>query len=299
MKHRFSAKISGVKPYYRTRQGYAYLGDALDLCARLPDESVNLIMTSPPFALVRKKRYGNVTAERYEEWFSDFARQFDRILTKKGSLVIHVGGAWNRGLPTRALYNFRLLLSLANRFHLAQEFYWYNPAKLPAPAQWVTVKRIRVKDAVDPVWWFSRDPYPKASNRRVLKPYSESMRDLLANGYKPGRRPSGHNISDKFSREQKGAIPPNILRLSNTDSNSQYMIKCRNARITPHPARYPSGIPEFFIKFLTEEDDLVLDPFGGSNTTGAVAEKLGRRWICFEIVREYLRGSKFRFDSVL
>jgi DNA modification methylase len=292
---KFSGRIRGLEPYYSTKFGYAYLGDALDLCARIPDESINLIMTSPPFALVTKKSYGNVTAERYVTWFSDFARQFERILTRKGSLVVHVGGGWTRGLPTRTLYNYELLSDLAKRFYVAQEFYWYNPAKLPAPAQWVTIKRIRVKDAVDPVWWFSKDPYPKASNRRVLKPYSKSMQDLLTHGYNAGRRPSGHNISTKWGRKQSGAIRPNLLEFSNTDSNSQYLIRCRERGMTPHPARYPAGIPAFFIEFLTTRGDVVLDPFGGSNTTGAVAERLGRRWICMEIVPEYLEASRFRF----
>lgn len=299
LKNRFSGRIRGLAPYYRTRMGHAYVGDALDLCARIPEESVDLIITSPPFALVEKKRYGNVNAEAYVDWFSDFARQFKRILTHRGSLVVHIGGSWSRGQPTRTLYNFKLLLSLANRFHVAQEFYWYNPAKLPAPAEWVNVQRIRVKDAVDPVWWFSKTPRPKASNRRVLRDYSPSMNSLLSNGYTPGLRPSGHKITGKFSKRHRGAIPPNILRLANTDSSSTYLIKCKEVGIAPHPARYPEGIPEFFIKFLTTKGDLVLDPFGGSNTTGAVAESLGRNWMCFEIVRDYLRGSKFRFDSIL
>jgi len=254
-------------------------------------------MTSPPFALTEKKEYGNVSADKYVIWFSDFAREFRRILTHNGSLVVHVGGSWTPGRPTRTLYNFRLLLSLAEEFHLAQEFYWYNPAKLPGPAEWVNVRRIRAKDSVDPVWWFSKTAYPKAWNRRVLKPYSSSMLDLLASGYKPGVRPSGHNITGKFGKRNTGAIPPNILTLSNTDSNSQYLRKCRRAGLKPHPARYPEGIPDFFIRFLTTKDDLVLDPFAGSNTTGAVAERLHRRWLSFEIVRSYLRGSKFRFDS--
>lgn len=298
MKAKFSGELKNRKSYYQTNFGYAYLGDALELCKEIPHESVNLIITSPPFALRRKKKYGNVSADRYVEWFSDFAREFDRILTKKGSLVVHVGGSWSERTPTRSLYNFKLLESLSNRFYVAQEFYWYNPAKLPAPAQWVNIKRIRVKDAVDPIWWFSKTPYPKASNRRVLKPYSPSMLGLLANGYKPGLRPSGHNITNKFSRRQAGAIPPNILTFSNTESNSAYLIKCKKAGIAPHPARYPAGIPEFFIRFLTTKGDLVFDPFGGSNTTGVAAEKLGRRWMCFEIVREYLRGSRFRFESL-
>lgn len=291
--------IPNQKPFYETKQGTAYLGDALDFLRLLPEGSVNLIMTSPPFALQRKKAYGNVDADRYVQWFLPFAREFHRVLREDGSLVIDIGGSWTKGLPTRTLYHFHLLLALCEnedfKFHLAEEFYWYNPARLPSPAEWVTVRRIRAKDAVDPVWWLSKSPFPKADNRKVLQPYSESMLDLLERGYKAKLRPSGHDISDKFSRNNGGAIPPNLLSIANTESNSAYLRECRKAKIPPHPARFPAALPEFFIKFLTDEGDLVLDPFAGSNVTGEVAERLNRRWLALEIVEEYLEGSKFRF----
>jgi DNA modification methylase len=293
-----SVRLRGLKPYYATRNGCAYLGDAYDLCDRIPSNSVSLIITSPPFPLVQKKEYGNVEADRYVDWFSGFVPKFERIMKNKASLVVHIGDSWNRGEPTKSLCNFKLLLSLSERFHLAQEFYWYNSAKLPSPAQWVTVRRIRVKDAVDTIWWLSKTPYPKASNRRVLADYTPSMLKLLANGYKPGLRPSGHNVTGKFQKKQKGAIPPNILAIPNTISSDPYLNGCRKAGLTPHPARYPTGIPSFFIKFLTTRRDLVVDPFGGSNTTGFVAESLQRRWLTFEMNRKYLDGSKFRFQGI-
>lgn len=167
------------KPYYETKFGAAYLGNSLELMAGVPDESVDLICTSPPFALVRKKEYGNVDADEYVEWFKDFATQFYRILKPTGSLVIDIGGSWVKGMPVRSLYHFELVVALCKLkekgglgFYLAQELYWYNPAKLPTPAEWVTVRRERVKDAVNTVWWLSKSPHPKANNRRVLKPYS-------------------------------------------------------------------------------------------------------------------------------
>ena len=131
-------------------------------------------------------------------------------LAEHGSLVIDIGGAWNKGLPTRSLYHFKLLIMLVEEygFHLAQEFYWWNPSKLPSPAEWVTVRRIRAKDAINTVWWLSKTEWPKASNRRVLQPYSSSMRSLLKNGYRAKLRPSGHDISEKFSRNNGAAIPP-------------------------------------------------------------------------------------------
>jgi len=288
------------KPFYTTQYGAAYLGDALNYLRQMENDSVDLIVTSPPFALKRKKEYGNVEAEDYVPWFMEFAIEFKRILKDTGSLVIDIGGTWVSGQPTRSLYHFELVIALCKTlgFHLAQEFYWYNPSKLPSPAEWVTVRRIRVKDAVDPIWWLSKTPYPKASNWRVLKPYSDSMKKLLQNGYKPKLRPSGHDISDKFLREHKGAIPPNLLSLANTDSNSTYLRECRRRGMKPHPARFPHGIPEFFIKFLTDPNDLVVDPFAGSNVTGEVAERLRRYWLAFEIVEEYLEASKFRFPGL-
>jgi len=288
--------------YYKTEFGAAYLGDALELIKCVPDGRINLIVTSPPFALTKKKPYGNKAASQYVEWFKPFASEFWRVLSNDGSLVIHIGGSWDKGQPTRSLYHFDLLFELCRpeqetlKFYLAQDFYWFNPAKLPAPAEWVTIRRVRTKDAVDPIWWLSKSPFPKADNRRVLVPYSKAMLRLLEQGYNAGLRPSGHNISLKFQQDRGGAIPPNLLVISNTDSNGDYLVSCRSSNITPHPARYPIALPEFFIKFLTVEGDVVLDPFGGSNATGRAAENMKRHWLCFEKERSYLDGSKFRFE---
>lgn len=287
-----------LEPFYTTNLGAAYLGDSLDVMRSMSSDSIDLVMTSPPFALRRKKQYGNVDHQEYVEWLYPFAEQIHRILKSDGSFVLDLGGTWNRGYPTRSLYHYEVAIRLTRQlFHLAQEFYWYNPSKLPSPAEWVTVRRIRVKDAVNTVWWFSKTPHPDADNKRVLTPYSDSMKQLLVNGYKPKLRPSGWNITGKFARAHAGAIPPNLLIIANTESNSEYLRRCRANGIKPNPARFPAALPEFFVKFLTEPGDIVLDPFAGSNVTGQVCEKLGRHWIAIEIVEEYLRGSRFRFQD--
>jgi DNA modification methylase len=190
---------------FATQNGQIYCGDSLQVLSNpniIRPGSVNLIMTSPPFGLVRQKEYGNVDADEYLDWFSPFAEAFYNVLADNGSLVIDIGGAWIPGQPTRSLYHYELLIMLCReyQFHLAQEFYWWNPSKLPSPAEWVTVRRIRVKDAVNCIWWLSKTPWPKASNTRVLQPYSEAMIELFRNGYKAKLRPSGHDISTKFSR---------------------------------------------------------------------------------------------------
>lgn len=288
-------------PFFTTNLGKIYLGDSLDFIPSLESESVDLIMTSPPFGLVRKKEYGNVDADEYLEWFRPFAREFYRILKKAGSLVIDIGGAWVPRQPTRSLYHYELLIMLCKEFHfhLAQEFFWWNPSKLPTPAEWVNIRRVRVKDAVNCVWWLSTTPWPKADNRRVLVPYSDSMKGLLKNGYKAKLRPSGHDISEKFSKDNRASIPPNLIAVANTESNSAYLRYCETHGLKPNPARYPAALPEYFIRMLTDIGDMVVDPFAGSCVTGEVAERLKRRWLCCEIVEEYIEGGVSRFRKEL
>jgi len=123
------------------------------------------------------------------------------------------------------------------------------------------------------------------------------MESLFVNGYTPRLRPSGHDISNKFGTNNGGAIPPNLISLANTESNSTYIRYCTEHNITPHPARFPIGIPEFFIRMLTDKGDIVLDPFAGSCVTGEASEKTQRRWICCDTVPEYLQGALGRFQN--
>ncbi len=285
---------------FRTELGSIQETDSLAYMREcISDDSVDLVITSPPFALLRKKDYGNVAENEYVDWFESFGREFLRILKPSGSLCIDIGGSWMPGQPTRSLYHFELLIMLCRKlgFHLAQEFYWWNPSKLPTPAEWVNVRRIRVKDAVNSVYWLSKTPWPKASNRRVLLPYSDSMKDLLKNGYQAKLRPSGHDISGKFSIDNKASIPPNLLAIPNTESNSYYLRYCRERNLPVHPARFPARLPEFFIRMLTDEGDLVVDPLAGSCVTGEVCERLRRRWVCCELDHDYVLGAVGRFDG--
>ena len=289
-----------TKSLYHTSKGQAYVGDSLDLLAELPDASIDLVMTSPPFALRRPKTYGNVEDTEYVEWIKPFGQQVFRVLKESGSFVLDLGGAYRSGIPSRSLYNFRVLLAFCDEigFHLAEDFYWFNPSKLPSPIEWVNKRKIRAKDSVNTVWWFSKSEFPKADVRKVLSPYSDRMKKLIEDPesfYKPKKRPSGHDISAGFGKDNGGAIPSNLLSIPNTDSNSNYFRLCKELGFERHPARFPSELPAFFIKMLTDEGDVVLDIFGGSNTTGYTAEALKRNWLTFEKNQDYLASSAFRF----
>lgn len=282
---------------------------------------VNLIITSPPFPLNNKKKYGNKTGNDYLEWFTGLAPLFSELLTENGSLVIEMGNAWEPERPVQSLLHLECLLSFVKHptaeLRLIQEFICYNPSRLPSPAQWVTVNRLRTVDSYTHVWWLSKTDFPKADNSKVLRPYSKSMEKLLkAQKYNSGKRPSEHDISEKgFLKDHGGSIahnffemepvdrdreirlPHNVLSFSNTNSNDYFLTQCRRNNTVPHPARMSGGLVNFFIEFLTSEGDLVLDPFSGSNTTGYCAEKLKRKWISFEIKEEYIQQAITRFSE--
>lgn len=299
----FATAINGggtvtLIPYHKTKMGAIYHGDSLDVMKALEPGSVDLIMTSPPFGLTSPKEYGNEREQAYLDWFNPFAESFHRILKDGGSLVIDLGGAWKPGAPVRSLYHWKLLIMLCEElgFHLAQEFYWWNPSKIPGPAEWVTIRRIRVKDSINTIWWLSKTEWPRASNRRVLQPYSPAMKEIIAKGISAvAKRPSGHTVGEKFCIDNGGAIPTNLLAIPSSENNSHYQRYCRENGIKVHPARFPSNLPEYFIRMLTDPKDKVIDPFAGTCVTGEVAERLDREWICVERVEVYLKGALGRF----
>ena len=297
-------KAFSIEPVYETKSGKAYCGDSLKLLEEMPDNSINLVVTSPPFALQRQKAYGNKGQNEYVDWLKQFGEVVYRKLKPDGSFVLDLGGAYKKGLPERSLYNYRVLIEFCDDlgFHLAEEFFWFNPSKLQSPIEWVNKRKIRVKDSVNTVWWFSKTEWPKADASNVLTEYSERMKSLIRNPdafYKPTTRPSGHSISKSFGKDNGGAIPSNLLQISNSESNSKYFRACKTLGIKGHPARFPAKLPEFFIKFLTEPGDLVVDIFAGSNTAGEVAESLKRKWISIDLDRDYVANSIFRFvDSI-
>ena len=296
----------GFAPTYRTSRGAIYEAKLEEFIrsrsGTVRAGKVQLVFTSPPFPLNRKKRYGNEIGDKYVEWLASFAEPLTDLLTEDGSIVLEMGNAWEPGKPVMSTLALKSLLGFLEsaELNLCQQFVCHNPARLPTPAQWVNIERIRVKDAFTHVWWMSPSERPKANNREVLTGYSDAMTKLLTTQhYNDGRRPSQHKIgATSVLTDNGGAIPPNVLTFSNTLSTDPYRQYCRDNGLPLHPARMPAGLAEFFIKFLTDSDDLVLDPFAGSNTTGAAAEELGRRWVAIEPNGEYIEGSRGRFESL-
>jgi site-specific DNA-methyltransferase (cytosine-N4-specific) len=298
---------------YHTLQGVSLRGDSEKVLSATSASELRgqfqLIFSSPPFPLNRKKRYDNKQGKEYVEWLSGFAGVLRELLTPDGSIVLEVGNAWEPGRPTMSTLAMESLLEFkaAGKLYLCQEFIWHNPARLPTPAQWVTVERIRVKDSFTRLWWMSPTPRPKADNRQVLVPYSESMKALLKRGkYNAGKRPSGHNVGrTSFLKNHGGAIPANVLSAltlpesvivgGNTDNDAIYRAYCKRHKLEEHPARMPVQLADFFIRLCTAGDDAILDPFAGSNVTGFAAERLGRRWLSIEARDEYATSGIGRF----
>ena len=313
-----------MKIAQKTDLGSYHIGDSENLLNSSIGKDlrgqVNLILTSPPFPLNKKKSYGNLKGEQYKAWFAGLAPAFADLLVPDGSIVIELGNSWVHGRPVQSLLHLESLIEFVRNpqadLRLCQQFVCYNPTRLPSPAQWVTIKRIRATDSYTHVWWMAKTDNPKADNTKVLRPYSKSMRALLKRGkYNTGQRPSEHHISESsFLTDHGGSIAhnffevdplddkrevrlPNTFSFPNTNSNDYYLRTCRQRDITPHPARMPSGLAAFFIQFLTDPGDLVLDPFAGSNTTGVVSECLDRRWVSIDIKEDYVEQTKIRFED--
>ncbi len=261
---------------YRTKLGEYYIGEAKKLLTSNLNETlrekVQLILTSPPFPLNNKKSYGNLKGDNYKKWFISFAEIFSPLLKENGSIIIELGNAWEPMRPIQSLLHLDSLLGFVNNpnanLRLCQEFICYNPSRLPSPAQWVTIERIRVVDSFTHVWWMSKSDYPKSDNRRILRPYGERMKSILKNKkYNSSKRTSEHNIREtSFFKDNTGSLmhnlielepivekrevrlPTNVLSIANTRSNDFFLKTCRERNVNPHPARMPLELASFFIE---------------------------------------------------
>ena len=215
---------------HETDLGAYHLGDSAELLrSELGEElrgRVQLILTSPPFPLNRKKSYGSFAGEEYKEWFVSMAPLFADLLTDDGSIVVEMGNSWVPGRPVQSLLHLESLIGFVNNpeadLRLCQQFVCFNPLRLPSPAQWVTIKRNRLTDSYTHLWWMAKTDSPKADNRNVTRPYSDSMKSLIKRGkYNAGKRPSEHGISEHgFLTDHGGSIALNLFELERMDEEA-------------------------------------------------------------------------------
>lgn len=294
-----TAKPGVMVPVFETPNGVVVCGDSLEVMSHVEKGTVNLFVVSPPYLTDEKAYGGTRDEEEYLERYLPFYSKAYDLTAPDGSLVINLGYHYTKGQPTLSLYQYDLITTLVRKqgWHYCGLHVWHNSAKMPAPANYVNQERIRCKISTEMMLWFGKSPRPKANNRNVLVPYSEAMEELLASEQKEFQvRPSGHTVGVMGRNE--GAIPPNLLIAPNTASTSPYKRFCEEAGLPVHGARFPEELPEFWIKFLTDPGDLVVDFFFGSGTTGKVAERLGRRWIGIEQSLAYAVGAIGWFEDV-
>lgn len=287
---------------FLTPNGCALWGLAEEAASVIDHGSVRLLLTSPPYALNTQKNYKNEIGTAYVDWLCSIIERLMPVLESNGSLVLNLGDTWVKNSPTVSLYQERAIIALQDRLglHLCQRLLWHNPSSLPVPTNYVGLERIRIKNAVEQLWWLSPEDRPYADNRSVLQPYSKRMRDLIDRGG-AGRckKPSGHAQREgSFSVDNGGSIPANLFTIPNS-GGQEYTRACREAGLPPHPARMPIQLASKMIEFLSRPGELIFDPFGGSGTTARAAENLGRRWITTEAMREYAEGAKLRFANEL
>jgi DNA modification methylase len=303
-----SARLTEVNDGYSllgfsTEFGIAIISDCRNFFNKI-NEPIHLILTSPPYPLHVPKKYGNVNETKYVDWLCKTIEPVVALMVPGGSLCINISNdIFLKGLPSRSLYREHLVLALHSRLglHKMDELIWENPCKPPAPFQWASKKRYQLNVAWEPIYWFTNDPTKiRSDNRRVLKPHTQAHYHFMTKGGVNKKSINSDGAYRKYvgsySKVTLGKIPKNLITLPHDGhAISRYKKACNSIGLPYHGAMMPIKLVEFLIQFLTEKDDLVVDPFGGAITTGIVAEENGRRWICTEIFKEYVHSGFLRF----
>lgn len=299
------APRKSVMVAFSTDLGCALWANAADVFTGLQDE-IALCFTSPPYPLARERAYGNTPETHYVAWLVNELKPIVKALKPGGHVVLNLSNdIFESGLPSRSLYLERLTLALHDTLglHLMDRLIWENPSKPPGPFQWSSRTRQQLNVGYEPVLWFTNDPARCASNnRRVLQPHTPAHLQLVRQGgeqreavYSGGAYRVKHG---SFGQETTGKIPRNVLRIAHRDADQQPARDYATERgWSAHPAPMPVKLARFFVDFLTEVKELVVDPFGGMATTAKAAECGGRRWLVTERCREYIESASQRFVS--
>ncbi len=277
--------LSDDRPHVKTtpitedRTYKIHCGDCLEIMRSMPDNCIDLIVTSPPYADARTHTYGGISPDDYVDWFKERAEEMYRILKPTGSFVLNIKEKAVEG--ERHTYVLDLILSMKREvgFRWVEEYIWHKTTA--APGKW----KYRFRDAWERIIHFSKTSSVKMNQDAVKVPIGNWTEARLKNMSKNDRerRNSGtrSGIGRKISawEGKKRVYPSNVLHKSPVAHN------------TGHSAPFPDWLPDFFIKLFTDEGDIVLDPFSGSGTTFRVAAQLGRTPIGIEINPEYIKGN--------
>lgn len=265
-------------------------GDCIDVLKQMEDGSIDMIMTSPPYA-DQIKNYGDVVEkvkpDAYIDWFLPRAKEFYRVLSPTGSFILNINDKTDGKFQN--IFVFKLVVELCETvgFHLVRDYIWYNPAT--PPNVFSRGKMGRTKKSHEYCFWFSKSDTWTFNMDPIRKPYGSGMKKIIEGDeiYRGDRhkntRPSRHNFDLSHPwKDNGGADPGSVISISNTASNGTLHKICDELQLK-HPARYPEKLVEFFILSGTNEGDVILDPFAGSGTTGVVAKKNGRNFICIDV----------------
>lgn len=251
-----------------------FLGDSKEVLKGFPDNSIDLIFTSPPYADRRKNTYGGIKPEEYVSWFLPISEQLFRVLKPTGSFILNIKEKAEKG--ERHTYVLELVLALKKQGWLwTEEFIWHK--KNSYPGKWPN----RFRDSWEHLYQFNKSRHFNMYQDEVRVPIGDWANGRLKNLSETdkirdnARNKSGFgkNVSNWLGREL--VYPTNVIHLATECSNKN------------HSAAFPDELPEWFIKLFTKEKDTVLDPFMGSGTTVIVAKKMGRIGIGIEIVEDY------------
>jgi len=292
---------------FETRFGFAIWSDCRTLFSSL-NEPISLCLTSPPYALRCARAYGNPTEAEYVDFIVRSLEPIVKNLVDGGSIALNISNdIFEAGLPSRSLYQERLILALHDRLGLSKmdTLIWSNKSKAPGPYQWASRKRVQLNVAWEPVVWMTNNASKvRSDNRRILNPHTAKHQQLIDAG---GEKRTGvysdgaYRIKPgSFGNQTEGSIQRNIIEVGHRCSRQNLVRRYQEQEGLPrHGAPMPYALADRLVRFLTEPGDLVVDPFGGSLTTGDAAEQNGRRWLSTDITLEYLQGGRVRFSEVV
>ena len=258
-------------------------GDSAEVLKALPNNTIDLIVTSPPYADQRKSTYGGVTTDQYVEWFLPISAELLRVLKPTGTFILNIKEKVVNG--ERSTYVMELILAMRKQGWLwTEEFIWHK--KNSYPGKWPN----RFRDAWERLLQFNKSKKFAMYQEEVMVPMGDWAKSRLKNlsetdKYRDNSKVGsgfGKNISNWIGRDK--AYPTNVLHLAT---------ECNNKK---HSAAFPEELPQWFIKLFTQERDTVLDPFAGSGTTLFVAERMGRNAIGVELMDEYYQMIKEQIE---